>query len=58
MTPIEHMPARVVAHLVGKVGMAQRGCEFHDRAGRAGGRMQRDGFGVGHAGSPFVSRTL
>ena len=50
---VEQMPPRVVAHLVGEVGIAQGRSRSHDGAGRARGRMQRDGFGLFHAALAF-----
>ena len=42
---VEQMPPRVVAHFVVEIGMAQAVREADDGGGRAGGRMQRVGFG-------------
>ncbi len=49
---IEQMAAGVVAHLVGEVRVTQPTRERDDCAGRARGRMQRDGFGF-HAALAF-----
>ena len=47
---IEQMTARVVAHLVIEIGMAQTVRELDDRVGRACGGVQRVSFGgMGHA---------
>ena len=55
---VEQMTARVVAHLVGEIGVAQAAREPDDRAGRAGGRMQRVGFGLFHAALAFFPERI
>ena len=51
---VEQMPPRVVAHLVGEIGVAQAAREADDGVGRARGRMQREGFGLFHAALAFL----
>ena len=53
---IEDMAARIMAHLIGEVGMAQVADEFDERRGRGGLRMKRlERFGVGQGCPPEVA---
>ena len=55
---VEQVPPRVVAHLVGEIGVAQAACEADDGGGRTGGRMQRKGFGLLHAALAFLPERI